>query len=291
MRVLSFDPGVDNLGVWCGDIERCDAEKLCCVKRLCIDANINITTLYWNRVDIINTPTKCGIGEKVELAMCVLSPLLDFLLSYNPNIIIIESQITNSFYGEGKAISVGNITTKVFSHIIQALIIERTKIPVRFVNGSATIPLCENIGNTPEYFTRWNKLEPRGIKRTKYKKKKLTIKACSVFITKDEEILFEKHKKRDDLADALFQVVTYFLRENKTKDIVEKEITIEKEEDMLATPPKTKKHSKNKSDLILELNSIKNESLTVDEIKSLTVVQLKKMIKEIKEEKSKIQFF
>jgi hypothetical protein len=299
--MLSFDLGVENLGIWCGFIgkydDTIDAEKMFDIKRPGV-VGVELSTLYWNRVKIVDSSKPCGnnkIGEKVESAMTVLPSLLDFLLnSYGPNIVIIESQITNSFFGEGKKTnSVGNITMKVFSHIIQSLLIERTKIPIHFVNGSATIPLCENIGNTSEYLKQWGELEPRGIKRTKYQKKKLAVRACTVFITKDEQLLFEKHKKRDDLADALFQALTYFLRDNK--NIENKEIIIKKKENISSTIPtggiSIKKHSKNKSDLILELISIKNETLSVDDIKSFTVVQLKNMIREIKEEKTKIHFF
>ena len=166
--------------------------------------------------------------------MLVLPSLIDTLIELKPELVVIESQLTNGFFGSPQqqqfqmqhAFSSGNITMKVFSHVIQALLcLKMSSTKIHFVNGAATIPLCERISATPEYLEMWEP-EMCGLKRTKAEKKKFAVRSVLSIVTDDERGILMKHKKKDDLSDAFLQALAFVFR---TGQIKRKRLNNEKE--------------------------------------------------------------
>lgn len=226
------------------------------------DRAFTFETLYWDRVNLgEGLPTKVKIVKKKDSSIHrqVIKPSLDVQVDYAirkekiPAIlqrfkdagvthVLIESQLTNMNRGGGgpmaarQAAMAGNITMKVLSHVIQALI--RQTLPdatITFVSGHSTLPLCEDVVWAPA--SRWTQVlglerEPRGVPRTKQQKKafaKNTVKyvleliygsaACPhhkgvdrTQLRKGYPDVFSNYltsKKKDDLADSLLQVLGF----------------------------------------------------------------------------------
>ena len=226
------------------------------------DRAFTFETLYWDRINLaegLPTTVKTVKKKDSSLHRQVIKPSLDVQVDYAireekiPAIIqrfrelgvtdvLIESQLTNMGKGGGgpmatrQAAVAGNITMKVMSHVIQALL--RKALPdasITFVSGHSTLPLCEDIMWAPT--SKWTQIlglerEPRGTPRTKTQKKAFAKNAVKYVLelvygsaassrqkgTNRKEI--RKHypevlnnyltsKKKDDLADSMLQVLGF----------------------------------------------------------------------------------
>lgn len=139
--------------------------------------------------------------------------------------VLIETQLTNmsnhaANRGQDTA---GNLTMKVMSHVLQALLHQALpRATVAFVSGAATIPLCDAVVWEPG--STWAAVlgvtpEPKGSSRNKHYKKMLAVRTAKyLWAVVDPGKASPHHAaflaartttgklKQDDMADALLQV-------------------------------------------------------------------------------------
>lgn len=223
------------------------------------DRTYVMDTLFWKTINImeglernVHMKVKRGtaqverevehitIEKKVEHAMHddMIPAVIEEFKKHGVTHVIIETQLTNMTpFQKNQGIknggTSGNITMKVFSHIIQSLIIRSMKnVKISFVSGHSTTPLCEDIAWSPG--SRWASVfgkdpEPRLTPRTKPQKKSFAKKTvryilqllygppCSKNSENKKDLLkypevyhhYFNTVKKDDLADAFLQVMGF----------------------------------------------------------------------------------
>ncbi|MEC7693965.1 MAG: hypothetical protein VX446_06220, partial [Bacteroidota bacterium] len=139
--------------------------------------------------------------------------------------VLVETQLTNmtghaANRGQDTA---GNLTMKVMSHILQALIHQALpRATITFVSGAATIPMCDAVVWEPG--STWASVtgvtpEPKGSSRNKHYKKTLAVRTTKyLWAVVDPDKTSPHHAaflaarttagklKQDDMADAMLQV-------------------------------------------------------------------------------------
>lgn len=215
-------------------------------------------TLYWKTINImdgierkVRIMVKKGTGQverkvenvsiekKVEHAMRddMIPAVIEEFKKHGVTHVIIETQLTNMTpfqrnQGIKNGGTTGNITMKVFSHIIQSLIIRSMEnVKISFVSGHSTIPLCEDVAWSPG--SRWACVfgedpDPRLTPRTKPQKKSFAKKTVRYILQllygsplsksrdggdrKNYPDVYRHYidtSKKDDLADAFLQVMGF----------------------------------------------------------------------------------
>lgn len=170
----------------------------------------NIKVFFWRNVDIT---VEAGIEEeinlnKTDIATCVpwfVATIHKYLdeMTDGVELAVLEAQPTSRvFSAGGKAIS--NVRTKVLSHILQAILLEKN-IPVQFVSPSVKLRDAKCLmADVHDY------------KEHKKAAIVLTTKAVETIGGICEEIWKHKKGKKDDLADCLLQGICFKIKKIKT---------------------------------------------------------------------------